>query len=107
QTAAKKKPTPTLQAAATAADTRPTNTKNDTDTYFGKSRSTMDDMERETEDGLHDVHQGVNRLKYLAMQMNQELESQKPLTDRLAGKLEVLDNEVKKKNTHMKSILLR
>lgn len=39
-------------AAAAAISTRPTNLKQDTDTYFGKPRSAMDDMERETEDGL-------------------------------------------------------
>ncbi len=50
--AAKKKTTETQQAAAVAVSTRPTNLKNDTDTYFGKPRSAMDDMERETEDGL-------------------------------------------------------
>ncbi len=38
--------------AASAVNSRPTNPKDDTDTYFGKSRSAMDDMERETEDGL-------------------------------------------------------
>jgi len=38
--------------ATTAAATRPTNLKDDTDTYFGKPRSAMDDLERETEDGL-------------------------------------------------------
>ncbi|CAF4496931.1 unnamed protein product, partial [Rotaria magnacalcarata] len=56
------------QAAATAINTRPTNPNNDTDTYFGKARSGMDDIERKTEDGLHDVHLGVSRLKLLALQ---------------------------------------
>ncbi len=112
--------------ATTAAATRPTNLKDDTDTYFGKPRSAMDDLERETEDGLRkfsyfhiknfflnffyildDIHQGVNRLKMLALHMNEELESQKPLTDRLAVKIEVLNNDVAKKNKDMKGILLR
>jgi len=102
--AGKKKPAVTTAAAVVS---RPTNPKDDTDTYFGKPRSAMDDMERETEDGLHDIHQGVNRLKLLALQMNDELESQKPLTDRLAGKIAVLNNDVTKKNKDMKTILLR
>jgi hypothetical protein len=50
--AAKKKSTVAQQVTAMAVNTRPTNAKDDTDTYFGKSRSAMDDMERETEDGL-------------------------------------------------------
>ena len=56
---------------------------------------------------IDDVHEGVNRLKKLALQMNQELESQKPLTDRLATKIDVLNNDVTKKNKDMKTILLR
>jgi hypothetical protein len=44
----KKKPNP----MATATTGRATNLKEDTDTYFGKPRSQMDDMERETEEGL-------------------------------------------------------
>jgi hypothetical protein len=39
-------------AAAQAVITRPTDLKNNTDTYFGKPRNAMDDMERETEEGL-------------------------------------------------------
>jgi len=39
--------------------------------------------------------------------MNEELEGQKPLTDRLTGKLEVLNNDVAKKNKTMKEIALR
>ncbi len=54
-----------------------------------------------------DIHQGVNRLKMLALHMNAELESQKPLTDRLTGKIEVLNNDVVKKNKAMNGILLR
>jgi hypothetical protein len=42
----------------------------------------------------------------LALHMNAELESQKPLTDRLTGKIEVLNNDVKKKNKTMNGILL-
>ncbi|CAF5038441.1 unnamed protein product [Rotaria magnacalcarata] len=49
---AKKKTAAAQQAAATAINTRPTNPNNDTDTYFGKARSGMDDIERDTEDGL-------------------------------------------------------
>jgi len=86
----------------------------------------MDDIERETEDGLRkfiffcihkfyfflflildDIHLGVNRLKMLALHMNEELESQKPITDRLAVKLEVLNQDVAKKNKEMKAIVLR
>ncbi|CAF0814232.1 unnamed protein product [Rotaria sp. Silwood1] len=104
---AKKKTATVQQAAATAVTTRPTNLNHDTDTYFGKPRSNMDDMERETEDGLHDIHQGVNRLKLLALEMNAELESQKPLTERLGTKIDVLNDNVNKKNKDMKSILLR
>lgn len=104
--AAAKKSAAVQKTAAAAIVTRPTNLKQDTDTYFGKPRSAMDDMERETEDGLHDIHQGVNRLKLLALQMNEELEGQKPLTDRLGKKIEVLNGEVEKKNKNMKNILL-
>lgn len=39
--------------------------------------------------------------------MNDELESQKPLTDRLGGKIDALNNEVSRKNKNMKEILLR
>ncbi len=39
--------------------------------------------------------------------MNEELESQKPITDRLAVKLEVLNQDVAKKNKEMKAIVLR
>lgn len=112
--------------ASAAVTTRPTDLKSNTDTYFGKPRHEMDDMEKETEDGLRtwwlkvsrisigclislldDIHQGVNRLKLLALQMNEELESQKPLTDRLQGKIEALNDGVNKKNKDMKTILLR
>ena len=107
---------------------RPTNSKDDTDTYFGKKRSEMDDVERETEEGLRtysslsrmnqsiifffscileDVHEGINRLKMLALHMNQELEDQKPLTERLGGKIERLNQDVLKKNKEMKAIALR
>lgn len=37
---------------ATATANRATNARDDTDTYFGKKRSEMNDMERETEEGL-------------------------------------------------------
>ena len=112
--------------ATAAVTTRPTDHKSNTDTYFGKARNEMDDMEKETEDGLRkwpmkisrisigywislldDIHQGVNRLKLLALQMNEELESQKPLTDRLYGKIDALNDGVNKKNKDMKTILLR
>src|SRR5271163_1188727 len=43
---------------------------------------------------LDDIHQGVNRLKMLALNMNEELESQKPLTKRIGDKMEVLDKDV-------------
>jgi CII-binding regulator of phage lambda lysogenization HflD len=56
---------------------------------------------------LDNIHQGVNRLKLLALQMNEELDNQKPLTDRLASKIEVLNTSVDKKNKDMKTILLR
>ncbi|CAF2399897.1 unnamed protein product [Rotaria sp. Silwood2] len=105
--AAKKKTAAAQQTAATAITTRPTNPNHNTDTYFGKPRSAMDDLERETEDGLHDIHQGVNRLKLLALQMNDELEGQKPLTDRLGTKIQGLNDSVNKKNKDMKTILLR
>jgi hypothetical protein len=39
--------------------------------------------------------------------MNEELESQKPLTDRLGDKIGVLNDSVAKKNKEMKTILLR
>ena len=55
---------------------------------------------------LDDIHAGVNRLKLLAEQMNRELEDQKPLTDRVGKKIEVLNGEVNKKNKNMKNILL-
>ncbi len=38
--------------AAAVNTTRATNPKDDNDTYFGKPRSAMDDMEREADDGL-------------------------------------------------------
>ncbi|CAF4742765.1 unnamed protein product, partial [Rotaria magnacalcarata] len=41
---AEKKTAAAQQAAATAINTRPTNPNNDTDTYFGKARSGMDDI---------------------------------------------------------------
>ncbi len=47
----KKKPTPAI-----TTNSRPANPKDDTDTYFGKPRSQMDDMERETEEGLRKFH---------------------------------------------------
>lgn len=123
----KKKIEATQKAAVQAVTTRPTNPANDTDTYFGKPRSAMDDMEKETEDGLRkfiqlkssgsnfaflflcsdEIHAGVNRLKVMALQMNQELESQKPLTDRLAVKIDRLNDGVNKQNKEMKTILLR
>ncbi len=108
---------------ATATTGRATNLKEDTDTYFGKPRSQMDDMERETEEGLRkfirfwnsiiiflildDIHQGVTRLKMLALHMNQELDNQKPLIDRLDKKIGDLGNDVNSKNKHMKEVLLR
>ena len=49
------------KAAAAAISTRPTNPKQDTDTYFGKPRSAMDDMERETEDGLRKCLVNISR----------------------------------------------
>jgi len=86
----------------------------------------MVDIELEIEDGLRkfiyfhiqilvyvlflildDAHEGLNRLKILALRINEELESQKPLTDRLAVKLEVLNQDVAKKNKDMKAIVLR
>jgi hypothetical protein len=39
--------------------------------------------------------------------MNDELESQKPLTDRLGKKIDALNHDVKKKNGVAKEILLR
>ena len=56
---------------------------------------------------LDDIHRGVGRLKLLAEQMNRELEDQKPITDRLTQKIEVLNENVQKKNQNMKTILLR
>ena len=122
---AAKKKAAAAQETAAAMSARSTNPKQDTDTYFGKPHSAMDDMERETEKGLGkclvnisrqidaslsdvlgDIHLGVNRLKMLALQMNEELESQKPLTHRLGKKFEVLNGEVEKKNKNMKNILL-
>lgn len=44
----KKKPTPVQPSN----NQRSTNSKDDTDTYFGKKRSEMDDIDRETEAGL-------------------------------------------------------
>ena len=43
----------------------------------------------------------------LALQMNQELEDQKPLTERLGGKMDRLTQDVSKKNKEMKAIALR
>jgi len=110
QIATDKKKTASYQAAAAAATTTQLKSnRDDTDTYtyLGKSRREMDDLERETEDGLHDVHQGVTRLKLLAMQMNDELEGQKPLTDRLGGKIDALKDNVDKKNKDMRVMLSR
>lgn len=56
---------------------------------------------------LDDIHLGVNRLKMLALHMNEELESQKPLTEDLDRKLKILNDNVTKKNKDMKTILLR
>lgn len=39
-------------AAAANSNNRATDLKLDSDTYFGKPRSAMDDMERETDEGL-------------------------------------------------------
>lgn len=58
----KKKTATVQQAAAASINTRPTNANNDTDTYFGKSRSAMDDIERETEDGLRKFFESRNFL---------------------------------------------
>ncbi|CAF1536564.1 unnamed protein product, partial [Adineta ricciae] len=102
--AEKKKLAATHNAAAAAINTRPTDLRSDTDTYFGKSRSAMDDMERETEDGLRDIHQGVNRLKLLAMQMNQELEGQKPLIEDITQHVTIIEGNVKKKNSDMRKL---
>lgn len=111
--------------SATTTTNRATNARDDTDTYFGKRRGDMDDVERETEDGLRtfflfalqwiiissdfleDIHEGVGRLKMLALHMNQELEDQKPLTERLGGKMDRLTGDVAKKNKEMKAIALR
>jgi len=105
--AAKKKAAAAQEAAASAVTTRTANPKDNADTYFGKSRDQMDDMERETEEGLRDIHQGVNRLKMLAMHMNQELDSQKPLIEDVHRKVGVLTGDVDVKNKQMKTILLR
>jgi len=110
QIATDKKKTGSYQAAAAAATTTQLKSnRDDTDTYtyLGKSRREMDDLERETEDGLHDVHQGVTRLKLLAMQMNDELEGQEPLTNRLGGKIDALKDNVDKKNKDMRVMLSR
>jgi hypothetical protein len=56
---------------------------------------------------LDDIHQGVTRLKMLALHMNQELDNQKPLIDRLDKKIGDLGNDVNSKNKHMKEVLLR
>lgn len=56
---------------------------------------------------LEDIHDGVNRLKMLALHMNQELEDQKPLTERLDVKMGQLNQSVVKKNKEMKAIALR
>ncbi|CAF1500646.1 unnamed protein product, partial [Didymodactylos carnosus] len=61
------------------------------DTYLGKPRSAMDDLEKETNDALRDVHFGVNRLKNLALDLNYELEGQNTIINRVTGKVEVLD----------------
>jgi hypothetical protein len=50
--AAKKKAEKTQIAAANAVVSRPTKLNDNTDTYFGKARHDMDDIERETEEGL-------------------------------------------------------
>jgi uncharacterized protein YoxC len=41
------------------------------------------------------------------MKMNEELEGQKPLTDRLGHKINKLNDDVAVKNKNMKQILLR
>ncbi len=56
---------------------------------------------------LDDIHQGVTRLKMLALHMNQELDNQKPLMARLDTKIGALTDDVSKKNKNMKEILLR
>ncbi|CAF3088842.1 unnamed protein product, partial [Rotaria sp. Silwood2] len=71
---AKTKTAPAKPTAATPMTLQPTNINNDVGTYLGKPRSAMDELDRETEDDLHDIHQGVIRLKVLALQMNDELE---------------------------------
>ncbi len=53
------------------------------------------------------MHLGLNRLKMLALDMNNELERQKPLTDRVAKKMDALNVNVVKKNKDMRNILLR
>ncbi|CAF2399893.1 unnamed protein product [Rotaria sp. Silwood2] len=104
---AKKKISTPQQTTAIAITIRPTNINSDTDTYFGKPRSAMDDLERETEDGLHNVHQGVNRLTLIALQMNEELQNQEPFMDPLGMKMDALNNTLTKKNKNMKTIVLR
>jgi len=81
--------------------------RDETDTYFGKPRSQMDDLEREADDTLRDVHMGVARLKNLAMDLNHELEGQKPIIEGLTGKVDKLDRRVNQQNKQMKDILLR
>ncbi len=54
-----------------------------------------------------DIHQGVTRLKMLAIHMNQELDNQKPLMERLDKKIGDLNVDVNKKNKQMKDVLLR
>jgi hypothetical protein len=54
-----------------------------------------------------DIHQGVTRLKMLAIHMNQELDNQKPLMERLDKKIGDLNVDVNKKNKQMKEVLLR
>ena len=103
---------------------RATNPKDDTDTYFGKPRSAMDDIERETEDGLRkfldflsililsldildDIHLGVARLKGLAQNLNDELTRQDPMISNLGVKIENLNGTVKNQNKTMNQQLRR
>ncbi|CAF2959777.1 unnamed protein product [Rotaria sp. Silwood2] len=102
---AKTKTAPAKPTAATPMTLQPTNINNDVGTYLGKPRSAMDELDRETEDDLHDIHQGVIRLKVLALQMNDELESQKSLIDCLDKKIQGSNNDIKKKNEDLKTIL--
>ena len=53
---------------------------------------------------LDDIHQGVNRLKLLAMQMNQELEGQKPLIEDITQHVTIIEGNVKKKNSDMRKL---